>query len=96
MDFEQSDFDFDTLPDPNLDREQIKRLASIMCTEEQIAAFCNVSVNVIRRHYSVEVQTGHDTGKIQLRQWQMEQAQKGNIDMLKWLGKQFLGQTDHR
>jgi len=33
-------------------------------------------------------------GQVLLREWQMNQAKKGNISMLIWLGKQYLGQTD--
>jgi hypothetical protein len=32
--------------------------------------------------------------KISLRQWQWKAAEKGNVSMLIWLGKQYLGQTD--
>ena len=34
------------------------------------------------------------TGKISVRRWQMQAAEKGNVSMLIWLGKQYLGQTE--
>ena len=32
--------------------------------------------------------------KLSLRHWQMNAAKSGNVQMLIWLGKQYLGQRD--
>jgi hypothetical protein len=82
--------------DPGLDKARVVQLASIMCTEEQAAAFFGVHVDVIKYHYMSEMISGWDRGKIQLRQWQMDRAKNGDAEMLKWLGKQFLGQGDYK
>ena len=39
---------------------------------------------------------GRDKGKIRLRQLQWRAAEKGNVSMLIWLGKQVLDQTDRQ
>jgi hypothetical protein len=39
---------------------------------------------------------GAQTGKASLRRMQFKAAEDGNVTMLIWLGKQFLGQKDQR
>ena len=78
----------------NIDVDQVEKLAGLGCTNTEIAAFFGCSKDLIGKSYSTNVTKGKENGKIRLRQWQMKSAQKGNVAMLIWLGKQILGQSD--
>lgn len=78
---------------PDLEENKIESLAAIMCTEMQIAEFFNVPLEYIRGRYMHAVQAGWEKGKIKIRQMQFDMAKDGNEEMLKWLGKQYLGQS---
>lgn len=77
----------------------IEKLASYMCTDEEIASLLGVSVDVLTNAKNNETFTeckkrGFDNGKASLRRKQYEVAMGGNCTMLVWLGKQYLGQTE--
>ena len=78
----------------NIDTEQVEKLAGLGCTNTEIASFFGCSPDLIEKSYSEYLVKGRETGKIRLRQLQMRAAEKGNVAMLIWLGKQMLGQTD--
>ena len=78
----------------NIDTEQLEKLAGFGCTNTEIASFFGVGEHVIRKSYAEFLEKGRDKGKIRLRQWQMKAAERGNVAMLIWLGKQMLGQSD--
>lgn len=81
-------------PKANVDPVQVEKLASIGCTNSEIASFFDVSQDTIERRFAGELRKGRDNGKIRLRKWQLQAAEKGNVVMLIWLGKQMLGQSD--
>lgn len=84
----------DTGPqDPGLDIDQIHRLAALMCSEKEIAEYMGTTLDIIEEFYTSAVRRGREKGRINIRTWQMTEAQKGNIEMLKWLGLQYLSQT---
>lgn len=80
----------------------VDKLCTIQCTQEEIASFCDVSVDTLERACRRE----HDMsfaefykekaakGRISIRRAQFQCAEKGNVSMLIWLGKQYLGQRD--
>ena len=78
----------------NIDTEQVEKLAGLGCSNTEIASFFGVGEHVIRKSYAEFLEKGRDKGKIRLRQWQMKAAERGNVAMLIWLGKQMLGQSD--
>jgi len=78
----------------NIDTEQVEKLAGLGCSNTEIASFFGVGEHVIRKSYAEFLEKGRDKGKIRLRQWQMKAAERGNVAMLIWLGKQLLGQSD--
>ena len=78
----------------NIDTEQVEKLAGLGCTNTEIASFFGCSPDLIEKSYSEYLVKGREKGKIRLRQLQMRAAEKGNVAMLIWLGKQMLGQTD--
>jgi hypothetical protein len=77
-----------------IDENQVEKLASIMCTMNEIAAFFGCSVDTIENRFSDVIKTGREKGTASLRRMQYQAAEKGNTAMLIWLGKQYLGQAD--
>lgn len=78
--------------------EIVRKLAAVMCTEEEIASVLEVSVEVLHnklndRTFSEYYKSGKEEGKASLRRTQFELAKK-NASMAIWLGKQYLGQCD--
>ena len=78
----------------NIDTDQLEKLASFGCTDTEIASFFGCDRSLITKSYSQFLTKGRDKGKIRLRQMQWKAADKGNVSMLIWLGKQILGQTE--
>lgn len=77
-----------------IDVELLKKLASIMCTNEEMAHILGVSKDTLERRYAAVIKEAKDTGKMTLRRWQWEACKKGNTALLIWMGKQHLGQSD--
>lgn len=78
----------------NIDKEQVEQLASFGCSNTEIASFFGCSKDLISKSYSTNIAKGKDKGKIRLRKYQWTAAKNGNVAMLIWLGKQYLGQAD--
>ena len=76
----------------------IRKLAAVMCTEEEIASVLDVTVEVLHNRLNHDAfleayKNGKEEGKASLRRTQFELAKK-NANMAIWLGKQYLGQKD--
>ena len=84
-------------PKKHVDLELVERLAHIQCTHAEIAATLGVSVDTLQRNkeFAVVYKKGAEGGRKSLRRMQFEAASKGNVVMQIWLGKQYLGQSDH-
>lgn len=84
-------------PKIKIDYEAVKKLASIMCTQEEIAAFLGVSTKTLQRdeEFCRIYKNGLDAGRMSIRRSQMKKALSGDTTMLIWLGKQMLGQRDN-
>ena len=81
-------------PKKQVDVELLEKLASIQCTNEELSNMVGVSIDTLLRRYATLIKKARDNGKKSLRRMQWEAAQKGNVTMLIWLGKQYLGQKD--
>lgn len=84
--------------DPKTLRD-IEGLASIHATEEEAAAVLDIALSTFknwlkRKDVSRAWDGGKAKGRATLRRLQVQEAMKGNITMLIWLGKQLLGQRD--
>ena len=79
----------------NLDTDQIKKLASLGCTNKEIGDFFGCSADLLEKSYSEFLTKGRAEQKLRLRQLQWKSAEKGNIVMQIWLGKQILGQSEN-
>ena len=84
-------------PKLDIDPEQVRRLARLHCTMEEMARFFGCHRDTLHNNFSAEIDKGRAEGNISLRrkQWQMA-VEKGNVVMLIWLGKQMLGQVNER
>ncbi len=93
-------------PQPNgrprieIDLAQVERLATIQCTDDEIAAVLGVSLHTVARRKAEDpaflkvLEEGRGKGKATLRRIQWQRASKGSDTMCIWLGKQLLGQRD--
>jgi hypothetical protein len=77
-----------------IDTDEVTKLASYHCTNKEIAEFYGCSVDLIEKSYSVFLTKGRSKGKMRLRQLQWQSAEKGNVTMQIFLGKNMLGQMD--
>ena len=83
-------------PRINLEPEQVRKLAAIHCTVDEIADVMAVSRDTIYRNYKDQLDMGRAEGKMSLRADQLKAAKNGSGAMLIWLGKQILGQKDQQ
>jgi hypothetical protein len=82
-------------PKKEIDYNAVEKLASIQCTQEEIANFLDVSVRTLQRdeEFCQAYNKGKENGKMSLRRTQFKLAEK-SYAMAIWLGKQYLGQRD--
>ena len=82
-------------PKKEIDYQTVEKLASIQCTQEEIANFLEMSVRTLQRdeEFCRIYKKGQDNGKMSLRRYQFKLAEK-NTAMAIFLGKQYLGQRD--
>jgi hypothetical protein len=78
---------------------ELEKLAAMQCTDEEIAAWFNVSTRTIERRrkspvFAETICRGKARGRISLRRAQLKILEQGNATMGIWLGKQYLGQAD--
>tara|TARA_B100000212_G_C27014673_1_gene380597 strand:- start:35 stop:340 length:306 start_codon:yes stop_codon:yes gene_type:complete len=77
-----------------IDHQEVEKLASYGCTNTEIAEFYGCDESLIRKSFSEYLTKGRAKGKIRLRQLQWKSAEKGNVSMQIFLGKNILGQKD--
>jgi hypothetical protein len=89
-------------PRKEIDWEQFDKLCSLQCTLVEIAGWFDCSEDTIERRVEEEYRVTFAEhykkrsakGKMSIRRKQFDVAMSGNVTMLIWLGKQFLGQKD--
>jgi len=74
--------------------DTMDKLASIHCTNEEIADVIGVSSDTLARNYAERLQKMRSTGKMSLRRHMWLKAQEGNVVMQIWLSKNLLGFKD--
>lgn len=80
----------------------VDRLCACMCTKREIAGVIAVSEDTLDRaikrtfgsNFAAYFEQKSAAARVSLRHRQYEAAMAGNIGMLIWLGKQWLGQTE--
>ena len=89
-------------PRIEIDFTEFEKLCALQCTLGEVAGWFNCSEDTIERRVQEHYGEGfaevfakkRGKGKISLRRWQMQCAEKGNAAMLIFLGKNYLGQKD--
>jgi len=89
-------------PRKELDWPLFDYLCANQCTLEEIAAVLTVSADTVERRvieqfgrtFAEVFEQKRKAGYASLRSKQFEIAMAGNVTMLIWLGKQYLGQSD--
>lgn len=89
-------------PRKEIDFEILDKLMGIQCSAEECGLYFEVSVDTIDRRLKEEYDIGFadyfkqksGQGKISLRRKQYQVALSGNVPMLIFLGKNYLGQSD--
>jgi hypothetical protein len=81
-------------PRKEVDGNEVRRLATIGCTQVDIARYFGVDEKTIRNRFSDDYSLGREAGKLSLRRMQFKAAARGSVPMLIHLGKTVLGQTD--
>lgn len=77
-----------------IDEDQVKKLAAIQCSNEEMASVLNCSKDTLERRYAAIIKDGRASGRMSLKRKQYEVAMSGNVGMLIWLGKQYLDQSE--
>src|SRR5271163_4048836 len=82
-----------------IDLAELEKLCGLQCTDEEIAAWFNVTTRTIERRRKVKkfasvMDRGKAKGRISVRRQQMKLLESGNATMGVWLGKNILGQVD--
>lgn len=75
--------------------KDVYELASIGCSDREIAQWFDVDENTLRYNFSDIIAKGREDLKHSLRRAQIKVALSGNATMLIWLGKQILAQSDN-
>ena len=78
----------------DIDAAQVHRLAAIGTPVKDAAYVLQTTEEILHDHFRHELDSGSAEKRVRLRQKQLELAFSGNVTMLIWLGKQYLGQTD--
>lgn len=89
-------------PQIQIDEKQFKNLCGLFCTLTEVAWWFKCSEDTIERWCKRTYKAGfadilkrESSGrKMSLRRKQFEVAEKGNVALLIFLGKQYLGQSD--
>ena len=83
-------------PKIELSGEQVRKLAALHCSVDEIADILGCGRDTIYRHHKEELDKGRAEGRMRLRTMQFKSAQHGSAAMLIWLGKQILNQKDQQ
>lgn len=87
-------------PRLQFDYPEVEKLASLQCTDAELATWYGCSARTITdrkkndKDFLRAYEKGREKGKLSLRRWQFQAAEKGSTAMLIWLGKQYLGQVE--
>jgi hypothetical protein len=82
-----------------IDFEQLEKLASLQCTDRELAAFFRCTTRTIENRrkdpaFKEALDRGRAMGQISVRRAQMRLLEGGSAAMAIWLGKILLGQRD--
>jgi DNA-binding CsgD family transcriptional regulator len=78
----------------NIEEKTIQKLASYGLTNKEIAEALGYDDNTLKRKFEIFLIKGRANLKVRLKRKQIQVAMQGNVTMLIWLGKQYLGQAE--
>lgn len=89
-------------PPKQIDKNEFEKLCGLQCTHDEICSWFDISHKTLEKWckenygetFSQVFAQKRGKGKIALRRAQFQAAEKGNVAMLIWLGKQYLGQVE--
>lgn len=81
-------------PKIDIDEDKVYQAARMMCTNVEIADMFGCSTDTIERRFAGVLQLARSEGKRYIRRKQFDKMEEGSESMLKWLGIQYLGQSD--
>ena len=89
-------------PKKEVDWDQFDKLCAMQCPIREIASWFEMTTDTLEARiretfdcsFSDIFEEKRGKGKISVRRKQYEVAMSGNVTLLIWLGKQWLGQTD--
>jgi hypothetical protein len=73
---------------------EVQILASYFLTDREISAVLNVPLRTLQRNFGGPLKKGRDNASGSLKRKQFQVAMGGNVTMLIWLGKVWLGQKE--
>ena len=74
--------------------KQVEKLASYGLTNKEISEALGYDDTTLKRKFEIFLVKGRANLKQRLKRKQIQVAMSGNVSMLIWLGKQYLGQAD--
>jgi len=74
--------------------DEVEKLAALHATTEEMAAYFGIPANTLTSNFGDIITKAKASTKVSLRREQIKVALNGNVAMLIWLGKQYLGQSD--
>lgn len=81
-------------PPKPVDEHIIYELARLMCTNKEICGVLRIHNDTLTNKYAEVLEEGRSEAKIGLRREQFRKAMEGNVQMLIWLGRQYLNQVE--
>jgi len=78
----------------NKEEITIQKLSSCGLTNKEIAEALGYDENTLKRKFEIFLTKGKANLKERLKRKQIQVAMQGNVTMLIWLGKQYLGQAE--
>lgn len=83
-----------TFAKKEVNEKLLKKLAEMQCTDVEIASCLEIDLKTLQRRYAPILPMWREGGKCSLRRAQWLKAMSGDTNMLKHLGKVYLGQRD--
>lgn len=91
-------------PTIEISQDEFEKLCVMQCTKQDIANWFCCSEDTIERWckrtygdtFAVVFAQKREKGKVSLRRMQWQSAERGNVTMQIFLGKQYLGQKDQQ
>jgi hypothetical protein len=82
-------------PRKKIDETQVEELAALGCTASEIATVVHCSESTVKVRFHTSLVKGRERLKTNLRRQQYQSASQGSVAMQIWLGRQYLGQSNH-